>query len=265
MFPQFEFFGKTVGMYALLAIIGALLSGFLFCRLIRRHGLDDNPAMIFLGFVAVGVMLGGHILFGLTHIRYFPLLLEKIGSSVWLGRFSAIFGGSVFYGGLIGGLMAGYITIHHMCLDRAVYEDCMAPVIPLFHGIARIGCFLGGCCYGVESGWGFTAHGNPYVSDINDISRFPVQLLEAGCNFMLAGVLLWLLKRRVLRGRLLIIYLMSYACIRFADEFLRGDSIRGGIGIFSTSQWISIGFLILCGVTLTVLKYKKKVKISSVS
>lgn len=94
----------------------------------------------------------------------------------------------VFYGGLIGGIAAGLIAIKSMRLNSGIYADTMAPVIPLFHGFARIGCFFAGCCYGVQSDIGFTAHGNQFVAEVNDVCRFPVQLLEAACNFALLSV-----------------------------------------------------------------------------
>ena len=40
------------------------------------------------------------------------------------------------------------------------------------------------------------------------------------------------------------IYLISYSVIRFLDEYLRGDVVRGIWGPFSTSQWISLAILI---------------------
>lgn len=261
MFPQFEFLGKSIGMYALLALIGAFLCGILFCYMIRKNGLNDNEAIAFLLFVSLGVMIGGHALFGLTNIRYFPLLFERTDFSVWIQRIGLLFGGSVFYGGLIGGLVAGIIVIRVMKLPLTFYADHMAPIIPLFHGIARIGCFLGGCCYGIESKFGFTAHNNSFVPEINDISRFPVQLLESVCNFIIAIILFRLLKlssaKSTIRGKLLYIYLILYACIRFFDEMLRADTIRGFVGPLSTSQWISI-FIFIIGLVALIISTRKQ-------
>ncbi len=198
------------------------------------------------------------MLFGLTNLRYFGLLFERVSPAEWFARAGALFGGSVFYGGLIGGAVAALLTIRVKRLNLPLYADCLAPVIPLFHGIARVGCFLGGCCYGIESPFGFVAHGNLYNPAVNDVRRFPVQLLEAACNLLLAGVLLLLWRRQdrhpALRGRLIFVYLIAYACIRFADEFLRGDEIRGFLGALSTSQVISLAVLAFSLVFLAVLR-----------
>ena len=127
------------------------------------------------------------------------------------------------------------------------------------HGFARIGCFLAGCCYGVECEFGFTAHGNDLVPAVNDVSRFPVQLLESlGC-FLIFFLILYLYRKGKLTGRLLFVYLGVYAVLRFCDEFLRGDAIRGFIFGLSTSQFISIfmALISLGGLLLGLRSYKK--------
>ena len=87
--------------------------------------------------------------------------------------------------------------------------------------------------------------------------RFPVQLLESALVFLLFLTLYFVFYRVTskssekqksrtnrFRGHLLELYLGSYSVIRFLDEFLRGDTIRGHLGPFSTSQWISLVTLI---------------------
>lgn len=263
MFPAITIFGRTIGTYALMALIGALVSGFFFCRLIRKRGLNDNPAIVFMLLVALGVMAGGAFLYALVNLGDFPRDLKLFGL---FKAFTNLFGGSVFYGGLIGGLITGTVVIKVMKLDFLTYSSCMAPIIPLFHAFARVGCFLGGCCYGVVSEFGFVVHGNPYVPFINGISRFPVQLLESGLNLILSAVLFYLLKKseksEKLKSSMLRIYLMSYACIRIFTEFFRGDIYRGFIGPLSTSQFISIIILIVCALSYLLPKFIKTKKVS---
>ncbi len=273
MFPTFTFLGKETSMYIVMSLIGALLVGFLLCRKIRHQGLNDNDAIIMLLVSAVGVLFGGHFLYGLTNITHWGILFESTSFVDFWMRVAAIWGGQVFYGGLIGGFFTGWLYISRRKLDRELYMDAMAPLIPLFHSFARVGCFLGGCCYGIESSIGFTAHGNPYVPELNDVQRFPVQLLEAFCNLILFIILNYMYNRvrgkkmhgasafyLRLKGRLMPLYLCSYAIVRFFDEFLRGDVIRGFVfgGLLSTSQFISI-LLALTGIIwLSVTSRKNK-------
>jgi len=268
LYPYVQIFDRSVSTYGLIAVLAALLCGVLFIIALKKNGAMSEDGILFFMFVIFGVIIGGHLLYAVTQYRYIPYLFKKAEFSVWLSRAQYIFGGSVFYGGLIGGLGCGYLGLKLLKQDVKLYADLIAPLIPLFHGIARIGCFFAGCCYGIPCEWGFTAEGNPLVAEVNGISRFPIQLFESGCNLILAGVLFFLLKRSresfILRGNLLKIYLVLYGMIRFFDEFLRGDEHRGIWGIFSTSQWISIAIVGIGG-TLFVKSIIQRKKLGFIS
>ena len=47
-------------------------------------------------------------------------------------------------------------------------------------------------------------------------------------------------------------YLLIYSVVRFLDEFLRGDALRGFWGPLSTSQWISLAIFIVTLIYLIV-------------
>ena len=240
MLPSFFLFGKEISMYALMSVIGLLLAGFVFCRGIAKAGEDDNEAILFLLVLCGGILLGGTLLFGITNFARIPLLWNADSPRAFWEAFASIFGGMVFYGGLIGAFLFGSFYIRWRRLDRALYMDQAALFAPLFHAFARVGCFFGGCCYGIPSRIGFCAVGNT-VTDIGKIRRFPVQLLESALNLILAAFIYSLLRRKRLKGRLCYLYLALYAGIRFFDELLRGDAVRGFLFGLSTSQWISIG------------------------
>ena len=265
MFPYFVIFGKIITLYMVMAIVGILASGLLACSVAKKRGFDDNDMIIVLLCSAAGVLVGGHVLYGITNIKYIPALFHAESIMQFFQFVGMIFGGSVFYGGLIGGIIAALIAIKTMKLPLGAFADIITMCIPLFHAFARIGCFLSGCCYGIESEFGFTAHGNTLVPDVNDVSRFPVQLLEAGLNLLLFALLVFLYKKisgkgGFFDGKLIFIYLICYSIIRFSDEFLRGDAIRGFVfGTLSTSQFISIILFVGSSVILA-FKYLRKTK-----
>ena len=261
MFPTFELFGKEISMYGVLSLIGIFVCAIYICRKAKQRGHDENNFIVLLLLASIGVLVGSHILYGITRIDLIVKLLSDWGKYVksfddFIGCMAAIFGGSVFYGGLLGGMAVGVIYCKKKKLDVSEYSDIIAPGVPLFHCFGRIGCFLGGCCYGIESEFGFTVHGNELLPSVNDVQRFPVQLLEAALNLMLFFALAYFLKKGVLKGRLFAVYLLSYSVIRFFDEFLRGDTYRGFLFGLSTSQIISI-ILFVCSLVCLVVKYKK--------
>jgi len=123
-------------------------------------------------------------------------------------RFWADFSvGFVFFGGLLGALLAGAVFARLRRLDFMRGADYFAVAVPLGHAIGRIGCFFAGCCYG----------------------RFghPVQLYEA-----LGLVLIALTCRHALgrveageaaRGTAFRVYLGLYGALRVVLDPLRGD------------------------------------------
>ena len=263
MLPYIYFFSNKLMTYTILAIIGILVSGLFVCRQAKKRNQNDNDIIVFLLVCSAGVLIGGHLMYGITKtpviIELFPNWSKYITNfDNFLSCIAVVFGGSVFYGGLLGGMASGIIFGKIKKVDIYEYSDICAPMGPLFHFFGRIGCFLSGCCYGIESPFGITIHGNELVPTINDVQRFPVQLLEAGLNLALFFVLAHLLKKNKFKGGLFAIYLVIYSIIRFFDEFLRGDSYRGFLFGLSTSQIISI-FIFIGAVIFLVVRNKKKI------
>ncbi len=261
MYPIIEFLGREFSTYGLMALVGVLLCGYIVCRYAKKAGYDDNNFIIVLLISSIGVLVGGHIMYAITQMelifKFFtdiPRYAETF--DIFIYNMSLIFGGSVFYGGLIGGMIAGFICCKVMKLDISVYSDIIVPIVPLFHCFGRIGCFLGGCCYGIESPFGFTVHENELVPGLSGVQRFPVQLLEAFLNLLLFFLLYYFLKKGMLKGKLFATYLIIYSIIRFFDEFLRGDTYRGFLFGLSTSQIISILLFTASLIFLIVKKYK---------
>lgn len=262
MYPFFNVFGRTVGTYGLLAVTGALVCVALVCVAAKPRGVMAEDIILLFLSVGAGAFAGGHLLYGFTHLPELFGTLAAVSSQPLAGsvaRLGAIFGGMVFYGGLFGGIAAIAIHTHFSgAVGRGTAYDILAVAVPLFHVFGRIGCFLGGCCYGIECSLGFTARGNTLSPGVNDVSRFPVQLLESALNLILFCVLYRMFRHNTRKGRLIFVYLPGYALIRFCTEFLRGDSIRGFVGIFSTSQLISLMIIAFCLVRAAVLFFRPR-------
>lgn len=234
---------------------------------IRRKAMGfDFFALCFV--TMVGVYFGAHIMYFLVGLPDFIDYL-KTGAVFNLATFiDAMFSyasGLVFYGGLLGGLLALFITLRSShFIDSRAWLNNFVVAFPLFHAIGRIGCTLNGCCYGIEYHGPFAIQYSEEQirgsvnADIADFPRFPIQPLEAVLEFALFIALLIIYLKTGTKYSITCIYLFCYSIIRFFDEFLRGDAIRGIWGPFSTSQWISIFILIGIAVYLYVTRRKKK-------
>jgi len=250
MFPYIELFGREIGLYSIMLLCGIFTAGIYACRMAIRLKYDYSEIVIFMLNISAGAIIASLLLYVLVNyenIVYLVKNINKIDSfNKMLGALIYIFGGSVFYGGLLGGLLTGYILIRKNSNNKK-FVDIVAVNIPLFHFFGRIGCFLGGCCFGIPCKTGFIYKINPIV-EANGITRFPVQLLEAVFNFLLFLLLNYFYKIEKFSNKLIYVYLLVYATGRFFIEFLRGDAYRGIWLYLSTSQIISI--LIILGIFL---------------
>lgn len=248
MFSTVDLFGTQLPYYGIMTSLG-IFACFLFIRFTRNKRENiDSVEYICIGLAgAIGAFIMAHFVYGIAHydkIIYVINHTDRVFSSfqMFVIYFLDIFGGMVFYGGLIGACIGGYIYMKIAKLNIREYSDTIVPCIPLFHAFGRIGCFLAGCCYGIESDFGFTYH-YAEVENANSVCRLPIQLFESAENIILCIVLTILLCkfRNIKHGTLIWVYGLTYPVIRFINEFYRGDfEERGYFGVLSTSQWISI-------------------------
>ena len=122
--------------------------------------------------VAIGVRekLDWPVLFPILSLSLLPLYLGaklfgvvSYGSYLWrLGQPMTLLqlfqdSGIVFYGGMLFFLLSVDLSIRRFVLyKRASSWGLAALVVPLFHGFARIGCYFGHCCYGIEMDGAFS-------------------------------------------------------------------------------------------------------------
>lgn len=258
MFPSIEIFGRTIGMFAIMTLCAVFSSGIYASVMAKKSGREYTEVIIFMLFLSIGVVIGGHLLYALVTISNNRSILFKTITDINIGNLLPllvfIFGGSVFYGGLIGGLLASWICVRKK-KSFSNYIDIVAASIPLFHFFGRIGCFFGGCCFGIESPFGFTFQHSPIV-EANGVSRFPVQLLEASFNLGLFFLLNYFLHNNKFQHKLVYVYLLAYSAGRFFIEFLRGDEHRGIWAFLSTSQIISVIIFSAVLIRLCLQRYR---------
>jgi phosphatidylglycerol:prolipoprotein diacylglycerol transferase len=75
------------------------------------------------------------------------------------------------------------------------------------------------------------------MNDTNGDARWPAALVELLFNALMLGLILWLHRRKALRGQLFHLYLIAYGLFRFFHEFLR-DTPRI-LGPFSGYQLVA--------------------------
>jgi len=219
----------TVPSFSVLAFTGGFFAFILVYFRAKKLSVRLIDLLKLFALSAICAYVGATFVFMLTRIPWlvthfsFRNLLYLITRS-----------GIVFYGGLFGVLLAAKLFARFCRYDEAATYRMIVPAIPLFHAFGRIGCLLGGCCFGRVLATVIEFDGVLFT-------RMPVQAFEAAFCFLLFSSLMIIEKKRR-EWDLLRTYMLSYAAFRFAIEFLRGDNLRG-VYILSTSQWISLAII----------------------
>ncbi len=263
MYPYIDLGIIKIPTYITLFLIGFVIMVIFARKIAVRYKYPKEDVLYVTLYAGIGILIGAKVMYFISKL---PIIIPNFGSYIefWknnpAGAMNYSFGGLVFYGGLIGAVVGAYLYCRQFKMPFAPLMDIFAPFIPFVHGMGRIGCFLAGCCYGKEyHGFGSVQFpANELIPDLDDVPRVPVQLIEAGLNFIIAVVLLILMyKCKLKAGQLMGIYVVYYTVVRYLMEMLRGDAIRGNIGGISTSQIISI-MLIPIGIVLLHGKWLEK-------
>lgn len=221
--------------------LGLLVSISCYMVLLFRNNYKVADHIPMLGFGAIGLIIGAKFLGCITKI----LTLHQAGAPITIEAIST--SGIVFYGGLLG--FVSFLIMSYRIKRRTIpwdVFDLLAICMPLFHSFARLGCFFGGCCYGRLSTSPLAVLYE--TNQLDAAYRIPIQVYEAFGEMLIFLVLVYLQKNKRFQSRLLKIYFIAYAILRFFLEFYRGDCERGVWGFISLSQIISILILITIGI-----------------
>jgi phosphatidylglycerol:prolipoprotein diacylglycerol transferase len=242
---------NTYGVFLALAFLGAI---FVTVRLAQRDGLPKERIYDLCLWLLLSSLVGSKLLMLFTEPEYRqnPMMLFSL---------DFLRSGGVFYGGLIGAILAGFLLMRRWKLPWWKTADACAPGIALGNVLGRQGCFSAGCCWGKPTNlpWGvrFSELGHEVTGVPIDVKLHPTQLYESFAMLIVFFFLLWLHKKKKFSGQVILTYAIIYATVRFLIEFVRDDPRGDILGLttltgLSTSQLIGIvvGFAAL--VTLVV-------------
>ncbi len=236
----------TVHGYGLMIGIGVLCCIFMGMKRAKKYGLSEDAVTDIAIFGLIAGFLGAKLLYLIVEWKRFVKdPLDVLGSE-----------GFVVYGGIIAGVLAAIVYCKRKKLIFLEYFDLCAASISLAQGFGRLGCFLAGCCYGRETDLPIGVVFPESSLAPAGVRVLPTQLFSSAGNFLIMFILLWHYKHRKRVGDTGFLYMLLYGVGRFCIEFLRNDS-RGTVGIFSTSQFISL-FIIAAALLLFSWKSRRE-------
>ena len=262
MYPELFRIGSfpinTYGIFLAIAFLTAIL---ITVKLAERDGLPRERIYDLSLWMLLASLVGSKILMLFTEPEY---------RDNPLGLLSLDFlrSGGVFYGGLLGAVIAGYLLMKRYKLPWWKTADACAPGIAIGNFFGRQGCFAAGCCWGKPTSlpWGvqFSELGHEITGVPIDQHLHPTQLYESFAMLLVFFGLLWLHKRKRFDGQVILVYALLYSTIRFAIEFVRNDPRGDILGLttltgLSTSQMISLVIGIIALILLIARNRKTRV------
>ena len=282
-------FGEPIPAYFTLLMVGFAVATVQAARFAKRAGLDHEVIIDLALLCVVAGVLGGRVLHVLADGYFWDYVhlctdphqvvwqtVETRAECVRLeGQWDGALchaktrdcfawaefwnGGLAYYGGLFAASAAGLWWLRRERFPLGHGVDAVGAALPLGIFFGRLGCFFGGCCFGV------TTHGPlglvfPAYSAVSEqqmrqgllaskalpsLPVHPTQLYEAGgCLVVAAFLTFYLHPRKRFHGQVLLWFLGLYAVLRFAIEYLRNDD-RGAILGLSTSQFLGVCILLV--------------------
>lgn len=265
MFPILgEPFGFPIRAFGVMVALGFLGGYWFSTREARRTGLVKEEVVgDLLLWAIVGGLIGARLVY--VGVRW-DEFRDHLGDifKIWKG-------GIVYYGGLIGGVVAGWLFTRKHNIRFAALGDICMPGVMLGQAIGRFGCLMVGDDYGHEAPglpWAIvfpsrTEPGRLFGLTVppNDHSLMPAhmvlkelhptQLYLGLTGFIIFVILALVARRKRFEGQVLWLALMLYPIGRSICEMFRGDAAERGVyfgGVISTSQLISIPVFLLAAV-----------------
>jgi phosphatidylglycerol:prolipoprotein diacylglycerol transferase len=242
----FEIGGFAIHWYGVFLAVGVVLGVWTASRRCVWDKIQPTVILDLAPWLVGGVIVGARTLYVLTYWKS-----QFAGQPFW-HILNLRSGGLVFYGGLIGAVIATYVYLRVKKQPVWKVADALAPSIALGHAFGRIGCLMYGCCYGRACDLPWAIQFPPdHPTFPNHVH--PTQIYESLLNVSLYLALAWFYRRKRYDGHVFGIYLVSYAIIRSFVELFRGDYPASQYhfgGWVSPGQFVSVGILLAGGFLL---------------
>jgi len=164
-------------------------------------------------------------------------------SDRWWGVFAVWEGGLALFGGLTIGAITAIVLLRRLGGSLGAFTDSAAVGVPLAQAIGRWGNYFNQELFGTPSSlpWAIEIDIENRPAAYSGFETFhPTFLYESVANVVLAGILIWVERRKLLpRGALLSVYMAGYGLVRFGLELIRTDTTFRFLGL-SRNAWVAL-------------------------
>lgn len=235
MYPiLFRVGSLEVRSYGVMIVLGFALAVWWSMRVAPRYKVPPEQILDMVFFTALAGILGARFVFVVSHWGEFvrePLRVLYF----WEGGLS-------FHGAFLGGALAVALWTRRWGTPFLQMADVLAPGVALAYAIGRIGCFLGGCCYGVPTDlpWACSFR-DPFHPHLHTPPSHPTQIYASLANLLLFALLTRMQSPPHPPGKVFWAYVALYGVYRFVVEFWRIGATSSVVALgLSAAQWVSL-------------------------
>ncbi|MCM8778325.1 MAG: prolipoprotein diacylglyceryl transferase [Candidatus Omnitrophica bacterium] len=231
----------SIYSYGLMLVLAFVISTYLAKRKANEVGFSAEAIVNLSTYLLIGGVIGARILYVFLNIDEYKASPLQI--------FMLQRGGLSFYGGMLGGFLAGILFLKKYKFPFTETADFIIPYVSLGQAIGRVGCFLRGCCYGKETLFFIRIK---FPDEL--VYRHPTELYASLLNLFIFIFLIQAYRRRSFSGEIFLFYLILYSAKRFLLDFLRGDlpPIYMGLTVF---QIVSIFVFLFSLIVFFYIKF----------
>ncbi len=249
----------TIASFAVMAIVGAIVGvavGLLLLRAPLLRWQRVEVAVVVVLASVLGAKLG-HVVFesaghALPDGSEAQSMWQLLSHDPWhWARVTEQ--GYVQLTGVIAAVVVGVLYLRRQGLSEHIASVADAAAAGACAGIAigRVGCFLGGCCYGASSSLPWAVR-YPHDHVTNGAFVHPTPLYDSAAAIV--ALCVWTALRHAAPGVRAATVVVVLGVARVVTELMRGDADRGHIGPLSTSQLLA---LVLVAGAVVVLKRRR--------
>lgn len=230
-------------LYPTMILLSLLANIIIVILIYKKNNFTKDEIIGALVYENMGIIFGAKLL---TYIQNYKTY----------GNFNFLSLGLSSYGALIGAILC--LIIFGLQFKKPIKDMLFTfmPSIPLMYAIGKIGCFLVGCCYGIEyNGIGSISYKYSQVAP-NHIHLFPVQIIE---TITFTIIFIYMIKK-ILKNKfnwktLGISFLLS-GIAKFILDYFRMSHANT---LISLNQIISIIFIVI-GIVMYIKNNENRIK-----
>lgn len=255
----------VVRTYGFLLALAFVLGIWFSTKRAKKQGINVDWIPDLSLIILASAIVGSRFFYVIRHLEEFEGhrwdIINPFQSSGEIG-----IGGLSMFGGLVLAIIFSMIYLRLKKLNVQMIADILAPSIMLGLGVARIGCYLNGCCFGLPTqsflGVIFPPD-SPAGYFYQDTHIFPIQLVASLMGFLIFALLLIIEKFKKFDGFTFWLMLTFYSAGRFTVDFFRyyEESMIfarvGGVS-FSLNQALTVLILIISFYMWNRLRLKAK-------